>query len=163
MSDPKQRPDPKAIDRIYAEMPRLLASLLDTHSAPRAAHQEIPKRPGIYLFRDSTNHHRYVGQTRNLRTRLRQHTADKGTHNSATLAFLLARKEALGHGILDVGRTRAQLEADPAFSSLFEQMRQRITGWPVQFITLDDPIRRTYLEVYVHMALGTDMNSFETH
>ena len=75
----------------------------------------------------------------------------------------MARKEASRHDIPVAGRTRAELQADPEFGPLFEQTIRQIAEWSVQFITLQDPIRRTYLEVYVHMALGTDMNSFETH
>ena len=156
-------PGPQEIDRIYSEMPQLLQRLLDAPSASRSSHPPIPREPGIYLFADPTGRPQYVGQTRNLRSRLRQHTNPKGTHYSATLAFLMARDEASSHGIVVAGQTRAQLQAHPEFSPLFERTIGRLAEWPVQFITLRDPIRRTYLEVYVHMALGTDMNSFETH
>ena len=156
-------PGPQEIDRIYSQMPQLLHQLLAAPSAPRASHSPISRKPGIYLFTDPRSRPRYVGQTRNLRTRLRQHTNPKGTHNSATLAFLMARQEAPEHNIPVAGRTRTELQADPAFGSLFELTIRGIAEWPVQFITLQDSIRRTYLEVYVHMALGTDMNSFETH
>jgi GIY-YIG catalytic domain len=45
----------------------------------------------IYLFSEGTNH-LYVGRTRRLRNRLRQHSIAGAQHNQAVFAFRLARE-----------------------------------------------------------------------
>jgi hypothetical protein len=45
----------------------------------------------IYLFSEGTKH-LYVGRTKNLRQRLRQHSIPGSHHNQAVFAFRLARE-----------------------------------------------------------------------
>jgi hypothetical protein len=154
-------PSTQRIDEVWREMPSLLDRLLAAPQATRANHPPVPKRPGIYLFSED-GRYRYVGQTRNLRDRLGQHTRPSGDRYNATLAFRLAIEEAGETGI-DTSGTRSGLERSPAFIPIFAEVKSRVANWPVQFIEVDDPIVRTLLEVYVHVSLGTDLNTFETH
>lgn len=139
----------------------LLGRLLAAPRSPRAP-GKVPAVPGIYLFSEG-DHHRYVGQTRNLSARLGQHTRPSGTHYSATLAFLLAVERARGLGLPVEGLSRAQLQKDSAFAIQFAAAKSEVASWDVQFIEVDDPLVRTIFEVYAHVALATDLNSFETH
>jgi hypothetical protein len=123
-------------------------------------HPHIPDEPGIYLFSEN-NQPVYVGQTRRLRTRLRQHTAPNGTHYSATFAFLLANENSSGE-IRKVSRRDRVLDA--AFRDNFTAQRARVGAMDVQFIVVKDPIERTMLEMYAALHLETEeYNSFETH
>ena len=144
----------------WAQMRPLLERLLAAPRAPRAR-RRVPAAPGVYLFSDGERY-RYVGQTRDLRRRLGQHTRPSGTHNSATLAFLIAVEEATLSG-LDVQRSRAKLQADPVFAEHFGRAKETVASWDVQYIELNEPNVRTLFEVYVHQALRTDLNSFQTH
>ena len=65
-----------------AGMERLLVELLAAPVAPRAEHRYIPGIPGVYLFSDEKPV--YVGQTRNLNIRLRNHTGATATENQAS-------------------------------------------------------------------------------
>lgn len=142
-------------------MEELLAQLLAAPVARRDEHGPIPEVPGIYLFSDDKPV--YVGQTRNLRTRLRNHTTAKATENQASFAFLIGKVEAELAGI-DLKRTRKVLEADPHFAEHFRQAKARVAKMNVRWIELDDPIERTLFEIYAALALDTvAFNSFETH
>jgi hypothetical protein len=147
---------------VVERLPQLLEELGSTARQRVSDHPLIPALPGIYLF-----HHNgapaYVGQTRNLRTRLAQHTAAGGRQNQASFAFNLAKRSAQ-RANLNVTGFRAKLEADPEFARHFERARKEVAEMDVQFIELEDPIARTLFEVYAALALGTaEFNSFETH
>lgn len=149
-------------DRLAADLPRLLERLLAAPASPVAQHPEIPEAPGIYLFSES-DHPIYVGQTRKLRARLRNHTNPLGKNNQATFAFLVAKGQAADAGI-DVERFRAQLEADEEFAAHFTAAKLRVADMDVRFIGLEDPIERSVFEIYAALALDTLVfNSFETH
>ena len=148
-------------DDIWSLMRPLLDLLLAAPRAPQAS-SNAPAAPGIYLFSDR-GRYRYVGQTRNLRRRLGQHTHLGGTHYSATLAFLMGVERVKEHGVPIKGRTRAALQNDPDFAAHFTRAKTEVASWDVQFIEITDPLARTIFEVYVHVALATDLNSFETH
>jgi len=139
----------------------LLTELLAAPEAPRDEHNFIPKAAGVYLFSDSNPV--YVGQTRNLRARLRTHTTSSATENQASFAFLIAKANAGTAGI-DLRRARKVLEADPHFAKHFQAAKARVAQMNVRWIELDDPIERTLFEVYAALALDTvAFNSFETH
>ncbi len=145
-----------------AQMPALLDALRSAAKHRVADHPAVPNTPGIYLFSD-TDKPIYVGQSRKLRTRLRQHTGAANRQNQASFAFNLAKREALA-GKVDVKRPRADLELDAAFVPHFDKARADVAAMDVQFIELTDPIARTLFEVYAALALDTvEFNSFETH
>ena len=147
---------------LYSDLPRLLENLLAARAAPVADHPEIPVAPGIYLFSE-LDHAIYVGQTRKLRHRLKNHTNPLAKNNQATFAFLLAKAEAEKAG-LDTAQFRAQLEADQQFARHFQTAKLRVSEMDVRFMELAGPIERSVFEIYASLALDTLLfNSFETH
>lgn len=145
-----------------ALMPALLDALRSAAKHRVADHPAVPNTPGIYLFNDGEKPI-YVGQSRKLRTRLRQHTGATNRQNQASFAFNLAKREALADDV-DVKRPRADLELDADFVPHFDKARADVAAMNVQFIELADPIARTLFEVYAALALDTvEFNSFETH
>jgi hypothetical protein len=125
------------------------------------AQAEAPPRPGIYVFYEAPDRPFYVGRTRNLRRRLRQHAHPDATHYSASFAFAWARREG---GNLSPKLTRAALAADPIFAPLFAQYRQRVGQMQVRWVEEADDLVQTLLEVYAAVTLGTTLhyNSFRT-
>jgi hypothetical protein len=152
----------RRFQRAVDELPLLLKAL---KAAPRqrvAAHPSIPAVPGIYLFSENRRPV-YVGQSRKLQTRLRQHASDRGRENDASFAFNIAKREA-ALAAVDIKRTRAVLQDAPDFVPHFEAARARVAAMDVQFIELADPVTRTLFEVYASVALDTaEFNSWETH
>lgn len=143
-------------------MPALLDELSTCPAKSAVEHPSIPTAPGIYLFSEGPTP-LYVGNTRNLRQRLRQHTGTTSRENQAAFAWRLALKGGREQGVAVTG-TRKQLEADQQFAEVFRQARERVAGMDVRFIEIEDPITRTVFEVYAAQALGTEeFNSFETH
>jgi hypothetical protein len=145
-----------------AGLPTLLDVLSGCPALPLAEHPAVPEAPGVYLFSEGPTPF-YVGNTRNLRRRLRQYAGANSPENEAALAWRLALDDAEQRGIVLTG-TRKELEADADFSEVFRAARDRVRQMDVRFVEIDDPITRTLFEVYATQALGTErFNSFETH
>lgn len=162
MSVQVHQPGIEVFAHLYSDLPQLLDRLLAASAAPVGDHPQIPLAPGVYLFSE-LDHAIYVGQTRKLRNRLKNHTNPLGKNNQATFAFLLAKAEAEKAGV-DTKQFRAQLEADQQFARHFQLAKLRVSEMDVRFIELAGPIERSVFEIYASLALDTLLfNSFETH
>ena len=149
-------------ESVIASLPSRLAELQAAPSARRANHPSIPRTAGIYLLTEG-GLPIYVGQTRNLRERLRQHTIPSARENQASFAFRLAMTEAETRGLIVTG-TRRDRETHVDLAALFLAAKRRVAEMDVQFIEMADPIERTIFEVYAALFLGTEThNLFETH
>jgi hypothetical protein len=151
--------------RVTSRLADLLDRLLDSPTHARADHQRdtIPKEPGVYLFSDAAGRPIYVGQSRNLYSRLAQHTRESSTHLAASFAFNIARREAKSLGI-DVSGSRGAMVARADFNEQFLVAKRVVARMPVQFATEEHADLRTVFEVYATYVLGTqEYNSFETH
>jgi hypothetical protein len=156
------QPGIDVFDHLVAELPQLIERLLAAPGAPVTEHAVIPDTAGIYLFSE-LDHAIYVGQTRKLRQRLRNHTNPLSKNNQATFAFLLAKDQAEKAGV-DTKQFRAQLEVDQEFAGHFKAAKLRVSEMDVRFIELAGPIERSVFEIYSSLALDTLVfNSFETH
>jgi hypothetical protein len=73
------KPGVKIYDSVVVQLPGLLKELLAAPAAKVSEHPPIPEAPGIYLFSEPGGAERggekaiYVGQTRKLRSRLKNH------------------------------------------------------------------------------------------
>lgn len=125
---------------------------------PRSSSQKC-----VYLFSEQGKH-LYVGRTRRLRNRLRQHSMPAAQHNQAVFAFRLAR-EATGRieAAYNKEGSRAALTKDPSFASAFNEAKARIREMDLRFVEEQDPLRQALLEIYVAIVLQTPYNDFETH
>ena len=122
--------------------------------------KNIPKR-GIYVFYEN-GRPIYVGRSRNLTQRFRQHHQQSSRHNSATFAFMISKKDAEKSGV-DIKRSREELQNDPVFIPIFIKAKKRVSEMHVQVIQMDDPIEQTLFEVYAALELKTKHNSWDTH
>ncbi|MET0557061.1 MAG: GIY-YIG nuclease family protein [Solirubrobacterales bacterium] len=147
---------------VTSEMDALLNSLRSAPAMPTADHSEIPTTPGVYLF-SKGDEALYVGQTRNLRTRLNNHTNPLSRENKASFAFLVAKTEARKAGV-DLSRTRKVLEGDEDFARHFGEAKLGVAEMDVRFIQMEGAISRSIFEIYASLTLDTLLyNSFETH
>lgn len=112
--------------------------------------------PGCYVMLDD-GRPVYVGISRKVFTRLRQHViAD--THHSATLAYRMAAKWS------DRSMPRAEAMKDAYFRSQFNRARQMIRGFEVAYVEIENALVRHVFEAYAALELGTsEWNTFETH
>lgn len=117
----------------------------------------------IYLFSEGSRH-LYVGRTKKLRQRLRQHSIPGSQHNQAVFAFRLAREST---GILvatyTVSGSRAALCAQDDFGSAFVLAKERVRNMDVRYVEEKDALRQALLEICVSVVLKTPYNDFETH
>lgn len=119
----------------------------------------IPSNGGIYVFYEK-DCPIYVGRTRNLNRRIRQHSHKNSNHFSASFAFLIARRKAALPEKTSI--TRAQMAKH--LDSLFSLCRQRVSCMSLRWVDVEDPIVQSLLEVYAAVTLGTTehFNSFRT-
>lgn len=117
----------------------------------------------IYLFSEGA-HHLYVGRTRHLRQRLRQHSIPAAQHNQAVFAFRLAR-EMTGHLTAAYSKegSRVALSSDSKFAAAFVKAKARIREMQLRYVEERDPLRQALLEIYVAVVLKTPYNDFNTH
>lgn len=145
-----------------ARMRPLLDALVAAPAHRVAEHPAVPNTPGIYRFTEA-GRPVYVGQSRKLRGRLRQHTVARARQNEASFAFNIAKAEASRAGV-DITHFREVLQADPAFKIHFDLAKTRVAAMAVRIIELADPVERTMFDFYASLALGTgERNKFETH
>jgi predicted GIY-YIG superfamily endonuclease len=118
---------------------------------------------GIYLLGEK-GRHLYVGRTRRLRNRLREHSIPSAQHNQAVFAFRLAR-EMTGRMMADYageGRRAALVMNDPEFMAAFRAAKARVRAMEVRYVEEKDPLRQALLEIYVAVVCGTPYNDFNT-
>lgn len=148
-------------NRLVKQLPELYDQLLKLPLRPWNNLGSLPTR-GIYVFYEDDKPI-YVGRSKNINRRLKEHGNQGSTHYSSSFAFNIAKKEAVKRGI-DTNRTRNQLEEDQTFSMLFTEAKERVSKMSVRVIPIDDPITQTLFEVYASMALDTmEYNYFDTH
>ena len=121
----------------------------------------LPRRMpqmGVYLFSEG-DRHLYVGRTRRLKQRIKEHSKILG----APFAFRLAREET-GYvtPTYKVKDSRNDLFSKPEFVRALEKAQERIRNMDVQYVEETDPIKQTLLEVYVAVVLETPHNKFTT-
>lgn len=143
------------------QMPRLLNELTSQPLRPPNDRGILPQK-GIYVFYEGGKPI-YTGRTRNMKRRLKDHCRPSSGHNTATFAFIIAKRKAIQAGI-DINVTRKQLEINPTFAELYLKAKERVSKMPVRVIQIDDPIMQTLFEVYAVLALETkEYNDFKTH
>jgi hypothetical protein len=140
--------------RIEQQLPGLLDELEKAKPHDPKKRPELQGVAGVYLLTEE-GVHRYVGRTRNAWRRLGQHFWKSSGHNSAPLAFNIAKAKVNETG-LDFAGTREELAAHPAFVPFFEEAKQRVAQMEFRIVELTDPVLSTIFEVYVSLALQTE-------
>lgn len=152
-------PPTSSFDEYLDAVRKAYRALIAGSLYPASDHSAIPITGGIYVFYEQ-NCPIYVGRTRNLRRRLWQHSHPNSSHYSASFAFLMARKKAA----LPNEPKMTRQETANHLDSLFSLCRQRVGYMHVRWVSEDDPIIQSLLEVYAAVTLRTvdHYNSFRT-
>jgi len=146
---------------LMQQMPGLLEQLTSQPLRPWNDRGALPQK-GIYVFYEAGKPI-YTGRSNSVKQRINQHCRPSSGHNSATFAFIIAKREASKKGV-NINVTRSQLEANPTFTRLYLKAKERVSKMPVRVIQIDDPIMQTLFEVYAVMCLNTkEYNDFDTH
>lgn len=124
--------------------------------------KEMPSA-GVYLFSEGDNH-LYVGRTNTIRKRLQNHCRPSSGHNSATLAFRLARQfTGQTNATYAEQGSRFDLQSHSEFGSIFIAQKRRVRSMSVRYVSEPDPLRQALLEIYASVSLGTPYNDFDNH
>jgi predicted GIY-YIG superfamily endonuclease len=103
----------------------------------------------------------YVGISRSVISRLRQHVTGK-THFSATLAYKIAASKHPKKFMATLSRAAAMKH--PEFGVSFENAQRYLWSLNVAFIPIANPLELYIFEPYCAMQLNTHQwNVFETH
>lgn len=152
----------KFVHLVESLHPKFVELLALPPVSPASPPKEIPLR-GIYLLSEGPQH-LYVGRTNNMRRRIQNHSRLSGTHNQATFAFRIARRESgFERASYRPDGSRAQLQTDSVFGPAFVAAKERIRRMDLRFVREDDGTRQALLEIYVATVLGTPFNDFENH
>ncbi len=121
--------------------------------------RRVPEH-GVYVFYEGDTPI-YVGRSRRMRQRIREHGAKSSRHESATFALKLLREvvgEPEGHSS---EYTRPQLQAK--YREEYEAQRERVRKMRIRVVEIEDPIVQTMFETYAILALDTTKyNTFHT-
>lgn len=131
----------------FKSAPRLKDLLTD-----QSLRKAIPKSSCLYIFIDKSKPI-YIGISRNVRLRLRQHGWGKIYHH-ATLAYLITAHET------KYVTKRSKLD----YSSV-AKAQKKIRNYGVIIIPVEDndPYLLYFLEIYLAGCLKTKWNTFRTH
>lgn len=100
----------------------------------------------------------YVGISRGVVGRLRQHVTGK-TQFNASLAYLMACGKKVTHKM-----KRNDAMKDPAFRQAFDEAQRLLRDSSVAFIEISNPLELYFFEAYCAMELDTsEWNTFRTH
>jgi hypothetical protein len=99
----------------------------------------------------------YVGISRNVLTRVRQHMLGK-THFDASLAYAIAQKKCPTKG-----QRSAAMETE-RFMTAFSEAQGYLRALDVGAVQIVNPVELYVFEAFAAMALGTsEWNTFRTH
>lgn len=121
---------------------------------------EIRGQPGVYVFYGPRGNALYVGRTRDLFARIRQHS--RPSKKDAPFAWLLAREET---GLRTTYRTengRKAMLQKPDFLGAFQRAKNKIASMNVAFVVVQDDTVQYLVEVFATVSLKARFNSFRT-
>ena len=148
-------------DQLVAKVPELLKNLEGQSFLTRDNLAGIPNQ-GIYVFYQN-NKPVYVGRSNNIKQRIQQHGRLSSRHNSASLAFNIA-KEMMGRNEqIPKFITRKELEVAPGFDQAFFLARNTVAKMKIRVIEIKDQIEQALFEIYAALTLNTRYNDFSTH
>ena len=148
---------------IMDELPALMERL--KKSTPFMKYDLKPTlSQGIYVFYEG-DRPMYVGRSGRegrFKQRIMEHSRPRSGHNTATFAFLIAKKDAENTGI-DLNKSRDDLQGDSDFEPLYTKAKERVSKMQARVIEIPDSITQTLFEVYAALELKTPYNEWGTH
>ena len=115
------------------------------------------KLMGIYIFYDDSGNAVYVGISRTVIHRIKQHMTSNH-HTAATLAYLIARTDYEKETGEVFPKQRKDL--DKSFVPIQDEMKRR---WSFSIIPFNEEYEMYVNEVVLACHLKTKWNSFKTH
>ena len=149
-------------NRHIVRMPRYLEALIECSGCTVCTLPRGLPKSGVYLFCEG-GVPLYVGRTRRLRKRVKEHCYAGSKVGTASFAVLLAREEADVATSYRVGEGRAQLVEIPEFSAAFARSKARVAQMALRYVEIADPIDQALFEVYAALELECRYNGFDTH
>jgi hypothetical protein len=151
---------PGDMRRLRSAEPVPLSSFCKTGQGITSILSQIGKNKdfsGCYVLRRPTEEPFYVGISRTVVQRLRQHVTGK-THFDASLAYLMAADRTA----LKMKRTDAMLDGN--FRKAFDEAKDFLRACSVVFVEISNPLELYLFEAYCAMELDTsEWNTFRTH
>ena len=145
--------------KIVDKMEPLLKELRNSDLLTWDDLRRVPQQ-GVYVFYESGTPI-YVGRSRRMRQRIREHGARSSRHKSATFALKLLWHEVgepEGHSSQF---TRPQLQEE--YPDEYAAQRERVRNMRFRVVEIVDPKVQTVFETYAILALDTARyNTFHT-
>ena len=126
----------------------------------------LPTSGGVYLISEPESGHLYVGRTRNVRTRIAQHTPGGNLRKyprGVSFAVQMTREITnLRPTYQEHGGLPNLFSTDKRWRAEFRKVVARIRDMDVRCVLEPDPIRQELLELYTQIVLATPYNSHGT-
>lgn len=145
--------------KVVSRMEPLLEELRSSDLLTCDDLKRVPQQ-GVYVFYEGGTPI-YVGRSRRMRQRIREHGARSSRHESATFALKLLRHEVgepEGHAS---EYTRPQLQE--RYPVEYAARRERVRNMRFRVVEIENPVVQTVFETYAILALDTkEYNTFHT-
>jgi len=150
----------KTFATIIREMSKLLSQLKASQYFMKKDANKLPKQ-GIYVFYN-VDKPIYVGRSNNIPSRIRGHSTQSASHNTASFGYRLAWERAARRINIE-GKTRNQLMKTRIFRKIYNDQLREIAKMRIKAVKIEGQIEQTIFEVYASMELKTKYNYFNTH
>jgi hypothetical protein len=144
---------------LLDEVPKKFEELRLCQPLPNPKGAEFKGKKGIYAFRQDGNII-HVGRTRNLQQRMQSHHA--ATHNKASLAFKLTRRQTGKYATYKPEGSRSDLLKDPLFHQKFLQNIEDLKRMEVIFVEIGSHELQYLVELYACIEFGLPTDEFDT-
>lgn len=146
-------------DKLLDEVPSVFAKLQASEPLLKPTSSEHKRKRGIYAFRNNETIV-HVGRTRNLQQRMQSHQT--ANHNSASLAFKLARNITGQYATYKPEGSRADLMKDEVFRQAFLASIAAIKKMDVLFVEVHSHELQYLVELYACLKFGLPTDEFDT-
>ena len=147
------------LDELFDQAKRAIGNL-----CMPMGQQELPSnirgQPGVYVFYAQDGNAWYVGRTRNLFARIRQHS--RPSSKDAPFAWLVAREETGHRANYRPEKSRNVLLKSQDFLAVLQRAKIEIAGMKVAFVIVEDDTLQCLVELGAAKALKARFNSFRT-
>jgi len=143
----------------YSKNSQAIQQYFEFNNSTKKSDKNLNEIKGIYIFYDETDTPIYIGISRKIFSRLRNHFLGK-SHNETTLVYLMSRDKYETKNNKLYSGERKDFPLDKYRPEYQENMKK---NWKFSIIPETDNYLLAYWEVYLACHLQTKWNTFETH
>ncbi len=147
-------------DGYVGQLRELLKRLKSAEPIKLTEIRKFSTAGGCYVLLEKGNH-QYVGITKNLKRRMKDHTC--GRPEKSAFALKLARLSTKKRANYKASGSPKKLMKDPIFVAAMQKTTQRVRKMKAKCVTISDPNVRYLFEFFAAVSLRSPHNDFNLH